>query len=99
MRSSVSRESSRRTAPAINGSRTSSCCGAKGLRLIAIVPDSTPINLDGERFAELVRHLLENALKFTPSGAIRVVMAMDIDSGRPRRLTVADSNQFKDQLG
>ena len=64
---------------------------AKGLRLTAIVPQSTPIPLDGERLADVLRHLVENAIKFTPSGAIRVIMAMDIDTGRPRRLTVADT--------
>jgi signal transduction histidine kinase len=64
---------------------------AKGLRLIAIVPDTKSILLDGGRYEEIVRHIVDNAVKFTTSGVIRVVMAMDIDSGRPRRLTVADS--------
>jgi signal transduction histidine kinase len=64
---------------------------AKGLRLTAIVPRSTPISLDEERLADVLRHLIENAIKFTPSGVIRVVMALDIDTGRPRRLTIADS--------
>jgi signal transduction histidine kinase len=64
---------------------------AKGLRLTAIVPQSTPMPLDGDRLADVLRHLVENAIKFTPSGSIRVIMAMDIATGRPRRLTVADS--------
>src|SRR5688572_25651292 len=63
---------------------------AKGLRLLCIVPESADIVLDGERFREVMRHLIENAVKFAPSGVIRVVLAIDIDSGQPRRLTVAD---------
>ena len=64
---------------------------AKGLRLSAIVPDSSPIVLDGERFEAIVRHIVENAVKFTPSGVVRVALAWDLDTRRPRRLTVSDS--------
>jgi signal transduction histidine kinase len=63
---------------------------AKGLRLITIIPDSMPIMLDAERFEEIMRHVIDNAVKFTTSGVIRVVMALDIETRRPRRVTIAD---------
>jgi signal transduction histidine kinase len=65
---------------------------AKGLRFLGVVPESAaPIELDADRFAEVVRHLLDNAVKFTASGSIRIVLVTDAATGRPVRLTVSDS--------
>ena len=67
-------------------------CGAKGLRLIVVIPDSAPsVALDAERFAEVLHHLLDNAVKFTVKGTIRVVLVTDAASGRPVRLSIADT--------
>jgi signal transduction histidine kinase len=64
---------------------------SKGLRLSVIVPDASPIMLDAARFEDIVRHLVENAVKFTPSGVVRVALAWDLATRRPRRLTISDS--------
>jgi signal transduction histidine kinase len=65
---------------------------AKGLRMLAVLPESTvPIALDGGRFEQVLRHLVDNAVKFTGSGSIKVTLVTDSASGRPTRLSVADT--------
>jgi signal transduction histidine kinase len=65
---------------------------AKGLRIIAVVPESTPpVELDADRFSEVLDHLLDNAIKFTSKGTVRVVLVTDAATARPVRLTVVDS--------
>lgn len=65
---------------------------AKGLRLIARVPNRVlPLPLDPARFEKVLRHLLDNAIKFTRAGMVRVALATDTATGRPRRLSVTDS--------
>lgn len=72
--------------------RHRNAAAAKGLRLVEVVPASTPpIALDGERFGEVVHHLLDNAVKFTAKGTVRVVLVTDAASARPVRLSVIDS--------
>jgi signal transduction histidine kinase len=72
--------------------RHRNAAAAKGLRLVEVVPSSTPpVDLDAERFTEVVRHLLENAIKFTAKGTVRVVLVTDAASGGPLRLSVVDS--------
>jgi signal transduction histidine kinase len=64
---------------------------AKGLRLFALLPESaTPLTLDPRRLQQVAGHLLDNAVKFTPSGTIKVTLATD-KTGRPTSLIVADS--------
>jgi signal transduction histidine kinase len=64
---------------------------AKGLRLFALLPESsTAMRLDPRRFQQVVGHLLDNAVKFTASGTIKVTLATE-RTGRPTSLIVADS--------
>ena len=65
---------------------------AKGLRLRSVLPDgAAPVRLDRVRFAQVVQHLVDNAVKFTGSGTIRVSVSVDAVTRRPLRLTVADT--------
>lgn len=69
-----------------------SAAAAKGLRLLAVIPErAAPVQLDPLRFEQVVRHLVDNAVKFTASGTIRVALLVDADTNRPSRLTVADN--------
>jgi signal transduction histidine kinase len=63
---------------------------AKGLRLLAVLPDSVPsIPLDAARFEHVLQHLVDNAVKFTTSGTVRVTLVTA--NGIPSRLVVSDS--------
>lgn len=65
---------------------------AKGLRLLPVLPQSAPrVALDAGRFEQVLHHLVDNAVKFTVSGAVRVTMVTDVATGRPTRLSVSDS--------
>ena len=65
---------------------------AKGLRILALLPESAPtIPLDTGRFEQVLQHLVDNAVKFTISGTVRITLATDSVTGRPSRLVVADS--------
>jgi signal transduction histidine kinase len=65
---------------------------AKGLRMLAVLPESAAlIALDAGRFEQVLRHLVDNAVKFTGAGSIKITLVTDASSGRPTRLAVADS--------
>jgi signal transduction histidine kinase len=65
---------------------------AKGLRMLAVLPESAAlIALDGGRFEQVLRHLVDNAVKFTGAGSIKITLVTDAASGRPTRLSVVDS--------
>jgi signal transduction histidine kinase len=65
---------------------------AKGVRMLAVLPESAAvIPLDGGRFEQVLRHLVDNAVKFTGAGSIKVTLVTDAATGRPTRLSVADS--------
>lgn len=69
-----------------------SVAAAKGLRLLAVIPQGTAsIPLDVSRFEQVLRHLMDNAIKFTVSGTIKVTLVVDADTNRPGRLMVSDS--------
>ena len=64
---------------------------AKGLRLFSLLPESSPpVRLDPRRFQQVVGHLLDNAIKFTASGSIKVTL-LSPESQRPSGLTIADT--------
>ncbi|MEX2152016.1 MAG: ATP-binding protein [Gemmatimonadaceae bacterium] len=65
---------------------------AKGLRLFAILPESAPtIPLNAARFEQVLRHLVDNAVKFTGKGSIKVTLVTEADTKRPSRLIIADT--------
>ena len=48
-----------------------SAAGAKGIRIIAVLPESSPtIPLDSGRFEQALHHLVDNAVKFTVAGTV-----------------------------
>ena len=69
-----------------------STAAAKGIRTIAVLPESCPaIPLDAGRFEQALRHLVDNAVKFTVTGTVRVTLLTDAATSRPTRLIVADT--------
>ena len=63
----------------------------KGLTLEAELPiGSRTIPLDAARFEQAVRHLVENAVKFTNAGGVKVTLVTD-GNHRPARLIVSDT--------
>lgn len=72
--------------------RYRSDAAAKGLRLLALLPESgASIRLDAARFEQVLRHLVDNAIKFTASGTVKVRLVVHADTNRPSRLIVSDS--------
>ena len=69
-----------------------SAAAAKGLRILAVLPPvAAEVPLDGGRFAQVVQHLVDNAVKFTGSGVVKVTLVTDAATLRPVRLIVADT--------
>lgn len=65
---------------------------AKGLRIVASLPPvCPPIELDRRRFEQVLDHLVDNAVKFTDEGSVRLVMVVDAATNRPASLTVSDT--------
>jgi signal transduction histidine kinase len=65
---------------------------AKGLRILAVLPQSAgTMSLDAGRFEQVVQHLVDNAVKFTGSGIVKVSLVTDAASCRPSRLVIADT--------
>jgi signal transduction histidine kinase len=69
-----------------------STAAAKGLRLLAVLPGCAPtVKLDPMRFEQVLVHLLDNAVKFTVGGSIRVTLVTDAATCVPSRLVVSDT--------
>jgi signal transduction histidine kinase len=65
---------------------------SKGLRLVAEMPQSAPtIPLDARRLEQVVDKLLDNAVKFTPAGEVRVSLVTHAETQKPARLVVQDT--------
>jgi signal transduction histidine kinase len=65
---------------------------AKAIRLHALVPRHPCVaDLDAARFAQVVHHLVDNAVKFTHAGEISVIIVTDAATRRPARLVVSDT--------
>jgi signal transduction histidine kinase len=65
---------------------------AKGLRMIAVLPESAPrVRVDSGRFEQVLRHLLDNAVKFTVAGSVRVTLVTNGATCAPVRLIVSDT--------
>lgn len=65
---------------------------AKGLRFVVLLPArSTPVALDPGRLEQVVYNLVDNAVKYTITGTVRITLVTDAASGRPTRLMVTDT--------
>ena len=65
---------------------------AKGLRMIAVLPPAAAmVELDARRFEQVLGHLIDNAIKFTDEGSVRVVMVLDAATNEPTALVVTDT--------
>jgi signal transduction histidine kinase len=65
---------------------------SKGLRIVSDMPASAPtIPLDAGRFEQVVDKLLDNAVKFTRRGEVRIRLVTDRATQRPARLLVEDT--------
>jgi signal transduction histidine kinase len=65
---------------------------AKGLGFRTVLPqDAAPIPLDAGRLAQVLEHLVENAIKFTVSGDVLILVATDAATRMPSRLIVSDT--------
>ncbi|MFE8032023.1 PAS domain-containing sensor histidine kinase [Thiohalocapsa marina] len=66
---------------------------AQGIQLsFSVAPEVPPILLgDAEHLRQVIEHLLENALKFTPTGCIKVTFSCAGDATRPTATPVRDA--------
>jgi two-component system, sporulation sensor kinase E len=65
---------------------------SKGLSLRTVLPhDAARIPLDAGRLAQVLEHLVENAIKFTPQGDVQILLATDAATRAPSRLIVSDT--------
>ncbi len=68
-----------------------STAASKGLRILSVMPETAPaIPLDAGRFEQVLQHLIDNAVKFTGAGIIKVTLVID-EGGRPARMIVSDT--------
>ena len=71
--------------------RFSEIASRKGLRIDAVFPSNVRnVSLDNKRFEKVLDHLIDNAIKFTNRGHVRVALIVN-GSGQPIQLDVVDS--------
>jgi two-component system, sensor histidine kinase len=69
-----------------------SMASLKGLKLqMELPPDVPMLRLDAGRFEQVVQHLVDNAIKFTTDGVVKVTLVSDAATFRPARLIVSDT--------
>ena len=69
-----------------------SMAAIKGLQLQLELPTEIPtLQLDARRFEQVVQHLVDNAIKFTSDGMVKVTLVTDAATHRPARLVVKDT--------
>jgi len=69
-----------------------SMAAIKGLQLQLELPtEIPPLQLDARRFEQVVQHLVDNAIKFTSDGMVKVTLVSDAATHRPARLVVKDT--------
>lgn len=69
-----------------------SMASLKGLKLQMELPGDVPmLRLDAGRFEQVVQHLVDNAIKFTSEGVVKVTLVSDAATARPVRLIVSDT--------
>ncbi|HEU4994797.1 MAG TPA: HAMP domain-containing sensor histidine kinase [Gemmatimonadaceae bacterium] len=69
-----------------------SAAAAKGLRMLPVLPESAPtVRLDPGRFEQVLTNLVDNAVKFTVSGDVKVTLASDAATRKPTRMIVSDT--------
>lgn len=69
-----------------------SMAAIKGLQLQMELPTDVPmLQLDARRFEQVVQHLVDNAIKFTTDGMVKVTLVADAATHRPARLIVKDT--------
>ena len=69
-----------------------SMAAIKGLKLQMELPrEVPPMQLDAARFEHVVQHLVDNAIKFTTDGMVKITLVSDAATHRPARLIVKDT--------
>ena len=64
----------------------------KHLRIASVLPRQAPaVALDAGRLAQVLEHLVDNAIKFTNAGGVGVTLVTEAATGRPARLVVSDT--------
>lgn len=69
-----------------------SMAALKGLKLQMELPTDVPlVRLDAGRFEQIIQHLVDNAIKFTSEGIVKITLVSDAATRRPVRLIVSDT--------
>jgi signal transduction histidine kinase len=64
----------------------------RDIRIVPVIPrDPCVARLDAGRFEQIVYHLVDNAVKFTTSGEVRVTLLTHATTGAAARLVIADT--------
>ena len=75
----------------VSGTPSDSCVARASQADGVVTASLAPIESDATKLRRVVLNLVDNAVKFTPSGSFRVGIITEPGSGRPLRLDVTDS--------